>query len=273
MATSLWPSSSLVPPPQVEDSPAGRVQTPCRTQPGACSFPCGRGTTRDRPRTVIGNPISPSFILNSSLSALRSRSSLDISGLVALGSVSSQWACPGIAPRFTPTRPLVRLQPKSPGDPNPEVTALGRDLKEAAFPFDTSESFIPRVPSDTPSDEIEAGTTIDKVSFARKERGKSSTRIKVETVQDDNESSKRIIPSTRPGSIKSISLITSDQGTVDPLETFARDSGPSQRSACNQMMQKHLDLKDGKPMTQDDWIDLIWHDPEGFQVLVALMAT
>jgi hypothetical protein len=27
------------------------------------------------------------------------------------------------------------------------------------------------------------------------------------------------------------------------------------------------------PVTQDDWIDLIWHDPEGFQALAALMAT
>jgi hypothetical protein len=178
-ATSLRPSSSLVPLPQVEDSPAGHVQTPCCTQPRARSFPRGRGTTRDRPRTAIGNPISPLFILNSlsSLSASHMRSSLDILGLVTLGSASSQWARPGsIAPCFTPTRPLVRLQPKSPGDPDPEVTALGRELKNG-----TLESFIPRVPSDTPSDKIEAGTT-GKVSFACKERGKSFTGIKVETV-------------------------------------------------------------------------------------------
>jgi hypothetical protein len=127
---------------------------------------------------------------------------------------------------FTPTRPSVRHQPISPGDPDTEVTALGRELKEAAFPFDTSESFIPRVPSDTPSHEIETGTT-GKVSFACKEHTKSSTGIKLEMVQDDDKSSKCIIPSTPSSSIKSISPIASDQETVDPLETPKQETqGP-----------------------------------------------
>jgi hypothetical protein len=194
--------------------------------------------------------------------------------LVTLGSASSQWACPGIAPCFTPTKPLVRLQPTSPGDPDPEVTALGRELKEAAFPLDTLESFIPRVPSDTPSDEIKPGTT-GEVSFACKERGKSSTGIKVETVQDDDESSERVIPSTPPSSsIKSISPIASDQGTVDPLKTPKLETqGPLKDLLATRQRGNTRTSRMANPVTQDDWIDLIRLDPKGFRVLVALMAT
>jgi hypothetical protein len=154
---------------------------------------------------------------------------LDISGLVALGSASSQWACSGIALRLTPYKPSVRLHPTSPGDPDLEVTALGRELEVATLPFDTSESFIHRVPLDTPSDEIEADTT-GRVLFARKEWGKSGTGIKVETIWLDNESSEQIVPSTPSSSIKSISLINSDQRTLDPLKTPKQETQDSARS-------------------------------------------
>jgi hypothetical protein len=95
----LRPSSLLVPPVQVEDSPAGLAQTACCIQLESDSFLRGRGTriTRDLPQTLIGNPISPSFILNSSLSASRSRCPLDILGLVTLRLAPSQLArsyCP-----------------------------------------------------------------------------------------------------------------------------------------------------------------------------------
>jgi hypothetical protein len=35
------------------------------------------------------------------------------------------------------------LIPTSPGDPDPNITALHQELEEAAVPFDTSASVIP----------------------------------------------------------------------------------------------------------------------------------
>jgi hypothetical protein len=178
---------------------------------------------------------------------------------------SSQWARPGIAPRLTPTKPLVRLQPTSPGDPDPEVTALGRELKEAAFPFDSHLGILyPSSLLGYSFRQDRSGSYHWKGILCWQRTWQVRHRIKVETVQSDDESSDQVAPSSRQSSIKSISLINSDPaGTVDPLKT------PKQEILCPREDQ-HTTVPRGNTrtstmsVTQDDWINLIRRDPNGF---------
>jgi hypothetical protein len=50
------------------------------------------------------------------------------------------------------------LTPTSPGDPDPDITALRHELKQAAAPCNISASVIPQTHSDPPSDKAETGT-------------------------------------------------------------------------------------------------------------------
>jgi hypothetical protein len=179
---------------------------------------------RDPPQTMIGNPISPLFVLNSSLSASRSRCSSDILGLVALASAPSRLARFHIAPWPTPSKPSKMLILTSPGDPDPNITALCQELQDAAAPFDTSASVIPQTHSDPPSDKAGTGTTET-----------------VPPTQKENEDRFLILIDSL-ATVKKSSMLDPAQQT-DPLQ----------------------------PVTPQDWINLIQHNPEGFCVI--LMAT